>query len=402
MPVPSTSGVDSRPTVVFPPLSKATTGSPRKVRVGTADDSSAKNPESATFQTGMPQHFGSTRIAVPASEASSEASDIAEQPATSTTADGEKKPVFVTSPLTQFLATRQADAALEPTIISSPQRSRASVLLSKTRPGALRVQLDLRAEQEIKTTYGQIISFHLGLGDYPEGTPWRELNPYEPSIGQAAEALKSQYLDKMLDATAFAAGAEFQSLVNEINASVLNIVEPGLVKNLLSKSGVGAEELHGASVSLKNQTIKDNLWMVTAGYCLDFFDAAATQHCALSAGAVTEPDHRFTLLLDLQSFNVRFSVLERAADGVKYNHRLTSKQRMEILTDLQQQAVDLQTEVGTLYQRCQEYALSTSKMAFILGDPVVGEHSEALRSNKVAEFKKRMDQAIKELKERTF
>ena len=135
--------------------------------------------------------------------------------------------------------------------------------------------------------------------------------------------------------------------------------------------------------------------MVTAGYCLDFFDAAATQHCALSAGAVTEPDHRFTLLLDLQSFNVRFSVLERAADGVKYNHRLTSKQRMEILTDLQQQAVDLQTEVGTLYQRCQEYALSASKMAFILGDPVVSEHSEALSRTKWLSSKKEWIKPLK-------
>ena len=351
----------------------------------------------------MPQHFASTRIAAPASEVS----DVAEQPATIATmvgADmvGAEKPAFVMSPLTQFLAARQADVVSEPAIGSSLQRSRANVLLSKTKSGASRAQLDLKAEHAIKTTYDQIISFHLGLGDHPKGTPWRELNPYEPSAGQAAGGLKSQYLGKMLDETAFAAGAEFQRLVNEINGSVLNIVEPGLVKNLLSKSGVGAEELRGASVSLKNQTIKDNLWIVTAEYCLDFFDAAATQHCALSAGAVTEPDHRFTLLLDLQSFNARFSVLERDAEGVKYNHRLTSKQRMEILTDLQQQAVDLQTEVGTLYQRCQEHALSASKMAFILGDPVVGEHSDALMSNKVAEFKKRMDQAIKELKERTF
>ena len=39
----SSSDVDNRPTVVFPPLSKVTTGSPRKERVVTADDRSPKN-----------------------------------------------------------------------------------------------------------------------------------------------------------------------------------------------------------------------------------------------------------------------------------------------------------------------------------------------------------------------
>ena len=378
---------------------------------GAVGDSSPKSLWRSVSLASKPRFFISSRKTAPTTGAAAQSGP---------SGISEEKPSFVMSPLTQFLATRTSDAASS--VASGSQHTRASLLLSnKNRLGkshsepdlrdagqerlSVRAhsQLDLSAEHAIKMMYDKVISYCLGLSDRSAGTSWDQLNPYDKSAGESSGTLKGKYLNKMLGDTAFGVGAEFQNLVNQINTNVLNIGDQEMIANLLIKSGARSEEiLNNPNVSLKGQENKDRMWEITARHCIDFFDTAAAQHSALPSRTSSTPNYDFDLLIKLQSFNVRFSLLERDVDVVNYNLSLTSPERMARLTNLQQRAADLQNEVGPLYRFCEDHRLDSGKTAFILGERITDEQSGAQVSKKVADFKKKVDQAIQQLHERSF
>ncbi len=275
---------------------------------------------------------------------------------------------------------------------------RAGQLLNRSQPKTLvsRSEPDLRAEHEIGQAYDKIISHCLGLSNRALGTPWNKLNPYKKSNGQPTGTFKTHYLNGMLSETAFGAAAEFQIFVNQVNTHVLNIREPGLVRDLLIKSGAGAEVRNNPNLSLKGQQTKDKMWWGTAKHCLDYFDTAARQHAARPGqGSVSvSPGYNFDLLLKLQSFNVRFTVLERGINDVNFDTGLSPRQRLAKLTDLRQSAIHLQQEAGDLYRLCRAQRLPRNKIAFILGDLLSSGPGDTPRSKKVARFTRDVDQAI--------
>lgn len=265
-------------------------------------------------------------------------------------------------------------------------RGRAGQELNKpkARVFASPPELDARSEREVEQAYDKIISLCLGLSNRALSTPWNKLNPYENPNCCSPGPIKTRYLNGMLSKNAFSAAAEFQIFVNQVNTHVLNIRDPRLFKKLLGISGAGEGGTNNLELPLTGLQVKNDMWWVTAKYCLDYFRKAARQHAALPARAKTSAGrgYNFELLMQLQSFNVRFSVLERDTESVNFDTGLSPQQRLEKLITLRQRALDLQKEVGGLYQLCHVQRLPTDRAAFILGDPVPIDHTGRLTSKK--------------------
>ncbi len=277
-------------------------------------------------------------------------------------------------------------------------RGRAGQVLNKpkARVFASPPELDAQSEREVEQTYDKIISLCLGLSNRALSTPWNKLNPYENSDCCSTGPVKTRYLNSMLGKNAFSAAAEFQIFVNQVNTHVLNIRDPRLFKKLLGISGAEEGVTNNSNLPLTGRQVKNDMWWVTAKYCLDYFRKAARQHSALPERAKTPADrgYNFELLMQLQTFNVRFSVLERDTDSVNFDTGLLSQQRLEKLVTLRQRALDLQEEAGRLYHLCNVQRLPSDRAAFILGDPVPIDHTGRLTSKKIARFIRDVSRAI--------
>lgn len=277
-------------------------------------------------------------------------------------------------------------------------RGRAGQELNKpkARVFASPPELDARSGREVEQAYDKIISLCLGLSNRALSTPWNKLNPYENPNCCSPGPVKTRYLNGMLGKNAFSAAAEFQIFVNQVNTHVLNIRDPRLFKKLLGISGAGEGRTNNLNIPLTGLQVKNDMWWVTAKYCLDYFRKAARQHATLPERAKTSAGrgYNFELMMQLQSFNVRFSVLERDTDSVNFDTGLLPQQRLEKLITLRRRALDLQEEVGGLYQLCHAQRLPSDRAAFILGDPVPIDHTGKLTSKKIASFTRDVDRAI--------
>lgn len=249
---------------------------------------------------------------------------------------------------------------------------------------------DIASEEEVGTLYDKAIALCSGLSKKKN---IGEINPYQ-NVKDKPETrrFKQHYIEKVLKASSIGACAEFQLLVNQINTHILNIQDQREIKGLLRKIGKPTELPAGQEVNLKGTDVRDALWHVTANHCLNFFVAAEKQHGRTKKAESTSG--KFNFLLELQIFNYKFCLLEKGVDEVNYNRDLPLAEKVGQLRTLRNKANKLQQKVAGLYKRCDEYNLTDSK-DFILGTSIPCENSSALKSKKIADFKKSIDRTLK-------
>ena len=258
--------------------------------------------------------------------------------------------------------------------------------------------LEACSEQEIKVAYDKIISKCLGLSKRSIKTPWEKINPYEPAAANSAVKLKEHYLEKMLEESAFGAGAEFQLFVNQVNTFVQNILDPKMMAGFQVLIGLGGELSKDSNLEFKGLEVRDALWPVTAGYCERFFADAAKQYAAATPSQnrrKTGPLFTFDLLLQLQAFNMQYSQLERGVDKINYLEGKCPTLRAERLAQLQQEADSLLYKAEHLYRLCKNNRLREDKIKFILGPSVSLVNGCNLTSQKVVKIKEAIEEQLK-------
>ena len=249
--------------------------------------------------------------------------------------------------------------------------------------------------EEIKVAYDKIISKCLGLSKRTSDTPWEKINPYQPSAANSGVKLKQHYLERMLEESAFGAGAEFQLFVNQVNTFVLNILDPKMMAGFLVMIGLGGELSKDSNLEFKGLEVRDALWPVTAGYCERFFANAAEQAATPSQNRrKTGPLYTFDLLLQLQAFNFQYSQLERGVEKINYLKGKCATLRAERLAQLQQEAHSLLHKAENLYRQCKINRLKAEKIKFILGPSVSLVNGCNLTSQKVVNIKQAIEKQL--------